>query len=117
MTDRRPQKPRNRFKLVLVPAVSAALLAFGCDGSRTSTRVCVDQQGRRLPDDQCRDNRYRSSFHHWYYVTGGGAMPPFGATVRGGSSSSGSSSPASGFSSVSRGGFGSSAHASGHVGG
>jgi hypothetical protein len=110
MTDR---KSRNRFKLVLVPAVSAALLAFGCNGPQTSARVCVDQDGRRLPDDQCRDPRYRSSFHHWYYMSHGGVTPAVGAYVLGRSSASRSS----GVGSVSRGGFGSSAHASGHAGG
>jgi hypothetical protein len=111
MKDRLPRRHRKRFRLVLVPAVSAALLAFGCDRSPASTRVCVDAQGRRLPDDQCRDTRSQSSFHHWYYGSRGGAVP-IGAFVHGSSSNFHSSSA----SHVSRGGFGSSAHASG-VGG
>ncbi len=103
----RPRR-RNRFQLVLVPAVSAALLAFGCDRSPgASTRICVDPQGRRLSDDQCRDDHYPSSFHHWYYVSGGGV--PIGGFVH----SSSFRSSGSRFGSVSRGGFGSSAHASG----
>jgi hypothetical protein len=88
-----------------VPAVSAALLAIGCD-RQTSTRICVDPQGHRLPDDLCR-SQPNSAFHHWYYVSHGGAVP-FGALVHGGSSSFHSSRSGS----VSRGGFGSSAHAS-----
>ena len=107
MNDRTLRRRRNRFKLVLVPAVSAALLAFGCDRSPASTRICVDPQGRRLPDGQCGDPRYQSGFHHWYYLSRGGVVP-VGAFVHG--SSSHFSSSRSG--SVSRGGFGSSAHAS-----
>lgn len=108
MNDRKPRRRRNRFKLVLVPAVSAALLAFGCDRTPGSTQVCVDSQGRRLPDDQCRDPRYQSTFHHWYHVSRGGVVP-VGAFVH--SSASHFHSSRSG--SVSRGGFGSSAHSSG----
>jgi hypothetical protein len=108
MNHRSPRRRRNRFKLVLVPAVSAALLAFGCDRSPASTRICVDPQGRRLPDNQCRDPRYQSSFHHWYHVSSGGAIP-VGAFIHG-SSSSFHSSPSG---HISRGGFGSSAHSSG----
>jgi hypothetical protein len=112
MNDRKTRPRRNRFQLVLVPAVSAALLAFGCDRPTASTRICIDPQGRRLPDDQCRNDRYPSSFHHWYYVSGGGV--PIGAFVHGGSSFRSSASRSG---SVSRGGFGSSAHASGSAGG
>ena len=110
MNDPKPRPRRNRFQLVLVPAVSAALLAFGCDRPTASNRICVDPQGRRLPDDACRDDRYPSTFHHWYYVSGGGV--PIGGFVH--SSSFRSSGSRSG--SVSRGGFGSSAHASGSGG-
>jgi hypothetical protein len=106
MSSRNPRL-RNRFKLVLVPAVSAALLAFGCDRSPSSTRVCVDAEGRRLPDDQCRDMRSSNSFHHWYYMSHGGAVP-VGAFIHG-SSSSFHSSPTG---HISRGGFGHSAHVS-----
>lgn len=110
MIDRRPRSRRNRFQLVLVPAVSAALLAFGCNRSQTSQapgRICVDPQGRRLPDGQCwDDDRVPSTFHHWYRASGAGAIP-VGAFIH--SSSSFHSSFHSSHS-VSRGGFGSSAH-------
>jgi hypothetical protein len=110
MIDRKSGRARNRFHLVLVPAVSAALLAFGCDRSSTSTRICVDPQGHRLPDEQCGTGGTPSSFHHWYYVSRGGVVP-VGAFVHSGSSSFHSS-----HGSISRGGFGSSAHSSGYGG-
>jgi hypothetical protein len=107
MTDRRPRRRRNRFQLVLVPAVSAALLAFGCDRSQTPVKICVDPQGRRLPDGQCwADDRVPSTFHHWYRASGAGAIP-VGAFIH---SSSGFHSSFHSSHSVSRGGFGSSAH-------
>jgi hypothetical protein len=113
---------RNRFKLALVPAVSSAMLAFGCARPQQappaataddSSRFCVDAQGRRVADDQCRDDRFtrRSpTFYHWYYSSHGGAIVPIGGFVGGRSFSSGSSSQPS---SVTRGGFGSSAHSGG----
>jgi hypothetical protein len=113
---------RNRFKLALVPAVSSALLAFGCGRSQqtppaalvdNSSRACVDSQGRRVPDDQCRNDlptNRSPSFYHWYYGSHGGAFVPIGGFVGGHAFSHGSSSS---HSSVSRGGFGSSAHGHG----
>jgi hypothetical protein len=118
---------RNRFRLALVPAVSSAMLAFGCGRPQQapptatasdSSQVCVDGQGRRVADDQCRDDRptYRSNtFYHWYHVSHGGAMVPIGGAVFGHSFSHGSTSQSSSShrASVSRGGFGSSAHGGG----
>ena len=113
---------RNCFRLVLVPAVSSAMLAFGCSRPQAtpptatagdSSRVCVDAQGRRVPDDQCRDDRPTSrspSFYHWYSVSHGGAFVPIGGFAGGHSFSHGSTSHPS---SVTRGGFGSSAHSGG----
>jgi len=104
---------KNPFRLALVPAVSSALLAFGCGQSQPappandSANVCVDGQGRRVPDDRCRD---RSTFYHWYRGSHGGAVVPIGGSAGGHSFSHGSSSHPS---SVTRGGFGSSAHSSG----
>jgi hypothetical protein len=106
---------RNRFRLALVPAVSSALLAFGCGQPQPappaatvgdSSPVCVDSQGRRVPDDRCRDRS--RTFYHWYYSSHGGAVVPIGGSSH--SFSSGSSSHPS---SVTRGGFGSSAHSGG----
>jgi hypothetical protein len=109
---------RNRFKLALVPAVSSALLAFGCGRpqpaatSSDSSRVCIDAQGRRVADDQCRDDfpsNRSPTFYHWYHNSYGGFVP-IGGFVSGHSFSPGSSSHPS---SVTRGGFGSSAHGHG----
>jgi hypothetical protein len=105
---------RNRFRLALVPAVSSAMLAFGCgrpqqaSPAATASRVCVDAQGLRVSDDQCRDDR--PTFYHWYYSTHGGAIVPIGGAIFGSSSRHDSSSRPS---SVTRGGFGSSAHSGG----
>ena len=120
-------KTEKTFSLVAVLLVSSALTA-GCDRRNQEwsadgpTRYCVDQQGRRAPDDQC-GRTYAGggvSPFLWYYLgsmagrrsfvpamggfaAGGGyapmggvryAAPAFGA--RGFSGASG----------VSRGGFG-----------
>jgi len=115
MTDdfSRHRKPRKGFNLVLVPAVSAALVAFGCGPSPRqsmtplpATASCTDAQGNPLPASACngtsRSSSSRSGFHTWYSV---GGTAGFGTGVRGGASST-----AHGH--VTRGGFGSSAHAS-----
>ena len=116
MTDdsKRDRKPGKGFNLVLVPAVSAALVAFGCGPSpqRSSSPTpslasCVDAQGNPLPAGACtngsRSPASRSTFHHWYSV---GGTAGFGTGVHGGASST-----AHGH--ITRGGFGSSAHSSG----
>jgi len=118
MTDdsQRDRRPRKGFNLALVPAVSAALIAFGCGPSpqRSSPPApavasCVDAQGNPLPPGACNDPRYRpasrSRFHHWYSV---GGTAGFGTGIHG--VHDGASSTAHGH--VTRGGFGSSAHAS-----
>lgn len=114
------RKPRKGFNLALVPAVSAALIAFGCGPSpqqaprrstaplpAASTAPCVDAQGNPLPPGACNDPRYRpasrSRFHTWYSV---GGTAGFGRGIH-----DGASSTAHGH--VTRGGFGSSAHSSG----
>ena len=110
---------RNRFKLVLVPAVSTALLAFGCDRPRPTqnlvdgSRVCIDADGKRVADDQCRDDlptNRSPTFYHWYHVSHGGSFVPIGGFVSGHAFSHGSTSHPS---SVTRGGFGSSAKSHG----
>jgi hypothetical protein len=126
--ERQPRGTRkagNRFNLVLVPAVSAALLAFGCDHPSSSPartiRVCVDPDGRRLPDVECSYDHFvdTSSFHRWY-STSGVYYPPIGAYIGGAAfrSTGGFGGFHSGLHStgahgISRGGFGSSAHAHG----
>ncbi len=113
--SQRDRKPRKGFNLALVPAVSAALIAFGCGPSPRQTALpaastpapCVDSQGNPLPPGACNDPRYRpasrSRFHTWYSV---GGTAGFGRGIH-----DGASSTAHGH--VTRGGFGSSAHSSG----
>jgi len=105
---------KDRFRLLLVPAVSAAMLAFGCEDTRQaphgegSSRICVDPTSQRVGDDRCLDTSSRR-FYHWYYMSGGGFAPAVGGFVHatpGGSSEGGAGH-------VGRGGFGSSAHGSG----
>jgi hypothetical protein len=115
--SQRDRKPRKRFNLALVPAVSAALVAFGCSPSprqsmtprpAASTAPCTDAQGNPLAPGDCNNPRYRpasrSGFHTWYSV---GGTAGFGTGIRGGASSTARPSGH-----VTRGGFGSSAHAS-----
>lgn len=97
----------RKFGLLLVPAVSSALLALGCGNGpapAAGARSCVDANGRPVPDNLCDDRNPRSShFYHWYHTSHGTA--------------SGASFSSSHRSGINRGGFGSSAHASGHAGG
>jgi hypothetical protein len=112
--------------LKITTAVSAVLLAAGCGPKANSnngwtaadnTAVCTDQQGRRVEDRYCNGNQAYAGGHHygWYYLGRGGYVPGFGGSVRGGSYSApaGSHFTRAGVAaaSVSRGGFGSSAHA------
>lgn len=114
---------KNRFQLTLVPLVASALLS--CGGQRSpiapsTTRVCLDEQGRRVDDAECVEppiagtpnaNPLVQPIHHWYLVPRGTAAPGFGSFVHGGPFDLHSS----GFhhsGSISRGGFGSSAHSS-----
>lgn len=104
-------RKETRFKLVLVPLVSAALLTLGCTdetSSASTPRICMDAYGRRVPDGQCSLGGNRSSFYHWYHLSRGGAVPGVGEVAHNGSFH--------GQGSVSRGGFGSSAHGFGHLG-
>ncbi|WP_174291847.1 hypothetical protein [Sphingomonas bacterium] len=121
--------------LKITTGVAAALLAAGCgqqDNGWTADRdtaVCVDQQGKRVPDDQCPGQRHAGggmgSAFLWYYLGRQSALPYYGEPVRGGSFT-----PAAGHSyfrapaataftrsaAVARGGFGSSARSFGGAG-
>ena len=122
---------RKKFQLKLVPVVASALLTYGCGGNSSPVpkiRVCLDEQGRRVDDGQCEApvmlgqpvvNPVSQPFRHWYFVSGGGAAPPVGAFVHGGpfGARSGFHGSGMGEHGISRGGFGSSAHASAGIGG
>ena len=124
-------------ELGITTGVAAALLAGACsqgqpDNGWTAdkdTAICVDQQGHRVPDGQCPQQRVASagggigaSPFLWYYLGRASAVPYYGDRVSGGSYA-----PAAGRSyfrapaatamtrsaAISRGGFGSSARSFG----
>jgi len=120
-------KTLDGLSLTAVLAVSAAMLA-GCDqdngwgDGQGPVRVCVDQQGRRVAEDQCATPRPGGGNPFlWYYLgrlNRGAGVPAYGGAVSGGSyqASSGvsyGSAPAAG---ISRGGFGSTAEGFGGEG-
>ena len=49
------------------------------------TAVCVDQQGQRVDDDLCDDDRYRGpgvgSAFLWYYIGRNSAVPYYGDSI------------------------------------
>jgi hypothetical protein len=85
------------FRLTMVLTVAGAL--SGCDSHKDQgweastgpTRVCVDQQGKRVPEDQCGADHPaggRVSPFLWYYLGSlnrGGYAPGYGRAVSGGS--------------------------------
>jgi hypothetical protein len=85
--------------LRITTGVAAALLASACGQSADEgdngwvadrdTAVCVDQQGARVPDDKCPQQRHAvaSSFGSpflWYYLGRSSALPFYGDRVSGG---------------------------------
>ena len=110
----------KRFHLPLTTAISAAILASsGCSSGNEwqtseNTKVCVDNEGKRVADDRCYTGTGYSGYR-WYYISRGGYIPYYGYSAGGGSwspdsTASGSynvapSSPPAG--AVTRGGFGS----------
>jgi hypothetical protein len=113
--------------LTTVLAVSAAVLGAcdkdnGWDSAQQPTRVCVDAQGHRVPEDQCaRPHAGGVSPFLWYYLgtlNRGYGVPGYGGLVGGGSfrAAPGTAygfAPASG---ISRGGFGGTAGSFGGAG-
>ena len=121
-------------QLTLTTAMAAALIALpGCssndgwDDEAVADRdvaVCVDQEGRRVEDRRCSDNRQSglSSGLFWYYIGRNSRVPYYGDSVRDRRYATGSYSPRAGASyfpapartsmtrsqAVSRGGLGSS---------
>ena len=124
--------------LTITVGVAAALLAGGCsskpdDNGWTAdkdTAICVDKDGKRVPDAQCPQQRvaHANSFGSpflWYYLGRSAAVPYYGERAFGGGyaptvghsyvrAPAGSARVApAGFvrsGSVTRGGFGSSGH-------
>jgi hypothetical protein len=114
--------------LTTVLAVSAAVLG-GCDkdngwgAAQQPTRVCVDAQGHRVPEDQCeRPHGGGVSPFLWYYL--GSLNRNYGAPGYGGVVTGGSFRPAPGVAygfapstGIARGGFGGTAGSFGGLGG
>jgi hypothetical protein len=123
-----------KFTLPLTTAISAAILASTSCGNSSdgewktsaNTRVCVDQSGKRMPEDQC-VNQPSTTIppYRWYYISRDGYVPTYNGPVSGGSYyptvSPDSYSPAPSTAragAITRGGFGGSAEGGeGHAGG
>jgi hypothetical protein len=82
----------KKFTLPLTTAISAAMLASGgCSSDKewqtsNNVKVCVDDSGNRIPDDQCRNQPSTGiSPYRWYYISRGGYVPYYGGAVGGGS--------------------------------
>lgn len=125
-----------KIDLKITTGVAAALLASGCGQKDNGwvadkdTAVCTDKQGQRVADDNCQrphvGGGVGSSAFLWYFLGRNSAVPYYGERVRGGSFSrapgtsyfrapAGSSMTRA--AAISRGGFGSSVHSFGRVGG
>jgi hypothetical protein len=128
---------RKNFNLTITTALATALLG-GCaqdpsepdwddNGNayaRRDVAVCVDQQGQRIDDDHCSDDRRHHSGGSFIYLGRGGYIPYHGERARPGTYSTvpragATYSPAHNSTNmtrsaaVARGGFGSSARSSG----
>ncbi|MEJ8629316.1 hypothetical protein P0F65_04740 [Sphingomonas sp. I4] len=71
-----------RINLKWTTAMAAALLASGCNRAKADdnwtadqdTAICTDAQGKRLPDDRCRQTRVGGGAF-WYFLGRGRAIP------------------------------------------
>jgi len=83
-----------RKQLSMTTAMAAALVALPACSSNDGwnedvvadrdTAVCVDQQGSRVDDDLCADDRPRSggsSAFLWYYIGRNSAVPYYGDSI------------------------------------
>lgn len=83
-----------RKQLAMTTAMAAALVALPACSSNDGwndeviadrdTAVCVDQQGARVDDDLCDDDRGRSggsSAFLWYYIGRNSAVPYYGDSI------------------------------------
>lgn len=113
-----------------VTALSVVLLTSACNQAVSNsndlladndTRVCRDNRGFRTDDSRCRGGFNGSSAFMWYYIGRGQYIPPIGSSFS--NNTRGSYTPVKGASyftapkiapasAVTRGGFGSSSHAS-----
>jgi hypothetical protein len=115
------RKPR-RFDSSVLPitsAVAGALLVAGCgsggDRADTDVAVCRDARGMRTLDSNCGGAGRSGAGAGWHYYGSGERVPAVGEAVAGGSSSprAGVSYARASSATVTRGGFGSSAHSGG----
>ncbi|MGC1301677.1 MAG: hypothetical protein WA840_04810 [Caulobacteraceae bacterium] len=117
--------------LSLTVALAVAGAVSGCDqhkdwqASAGPVRVCVDQQGRRVPEADCPQTHTTGAHISpflWYYLgalSRGGSVPAYGGLATGGSFQprpgvAYGPVPAGG---IARGGFGGTAHSFGGLGG
>lgn len=83
----------SRFTLPLTTAISAAMLvSTGCGSDKewqtnSNTKVCVDNSGQRIPEDECRNqvSTGGTPLYRWYYISRGGYVPTYYNPVGGGS--------------------------------
>ena len=123
---------RVKTILIFTTALATSLGLSACDQpsvtqyAQRDTAVCVDHQGQRVPDDRCGQHYYGgASPFLWYYLGRSAAVPYYGERVYGGGFTrtagatyfhAPSATAMSRSVAVSRGGFGSSAHAFGGFG-
>ena len=86
----------KKKQIVMTTAMAAALAGLsGCSSNNNGwnedviadrdTAVCVDQQGQRVDDDLCDDDRYRGggmgNAFLWYYIGRNSAVPYYGDSI------------------------------------
>jgi hypothetical protein len=79
-------------QLTMTSAMAAALIALpACSSSNgweedvvadQDVAICVDPDGRRVDDDLCDDDRYRSSGFLLYYMGRGARLPYYNDSIR-----------------------------------
>lgn len=79
-------------KLALTSAMAATLTSLSACSSGddwddnyadNDTAVCVDENGRRVDDSNCRSQHIRGGgFYGWYYINRGSRLPYYGDSVR-----------------------------------